>query len=95
MSHTPETKPGEQRYWLDDAKNVDKVVYGLYTVCAFLLAVDLLDIFGVLYDKHVHHDFESWFGFYGFFGLIGSVGLVLASKLLRKVVMRREDYYDQ
>ena len=95
MSHPKETPGAEKRYWLDDPKNVDKIVYGLYAVCALLLAVDLFDLFGVLYHKHTHYDFEHWFGFYGFYGLIGSVGLVLAAKLLRKVLMRDEDYYDR
>lgn len=95
MSHTPEKKPSEKRYWLDDPKNVDKIVYGLYAVCTLLVAVDLLDIFGVLYHKHTHYAFEHWLGFYGFYGLFGSVGLVLAAKQLRKLVMRDEDYYDQ
>lgn len=95
MRHTSEKPNSEKRYWLDEPKNVDRVVYALYTVCALLLAVDLLDIFGMLYHKHSQHDFETWFGFYGFFGLIGSVGLVLVAKQLRKVLMRDEDYYDQ
>ena len=38
---------------------------------------------------------EGWFGFYGFFGFIACVVLVLAAKELRRLVMRREDYYDE
>lgn len=86
--------PGEKRYWLDEPRNVDKVVYGLYAVCAALVAIDLLDLLGVLYHKHAHFPVEKLFGFYGFYGLVGSVLLVLASKQMRKVLMKDESYYD-
>lgn len=95
MSQSPPDRDAKTTYWLDDSKNVDKIVYGLYAVCGLLLAVDLLDLFGVLYHKHAHYRLEGWFGFYGFYGLFGSVGLVLAAKQLRKLLMRREDYYDE
>lgn len=81
-------REGERRYWLDDPKNVDKIVYTLYTVCALLLLADLF------YDRHAHFEFENLIGFYGLFGFIGSVTLVMLAKQLRKVVMRPEDYYD-
>ncbi len=79
----------EKRYWLDDSRNVDKIVYGLYAVCAVLVLLDRV------YHKHTHFNFEDWFGFYGFFGFVACVGLVLASKAMRLVVRRDEDYYDQ
>jgi len=87
----------ERKYWLDTPKNVDKVVYTLYGVCAAVGLFDifsfgLFDFFG--YKHHLHFDFEHWFGFYGWYGFIACVGLVLAAKQLRKVVMRKEDYYD-
>jgi len=78
---------GGKRYWLDDPRNVRKIVYALVVVCVLLV---LLDFF---YDKHAHFDAENWFGFYGFYGFVCCVGLVLAAKELRRLVMRREDYY--
>lgn len=85
-SHAP--PPGERRYWLDDPRNVDKICKALYVVCAALVLADLL------YHKHVHFGVDGWFGFYGVFGFVAFVVVVLAGKLLRKLVMRREDYYD-
>ena len=82
-------KDGERKYWLDDKKNVYKIVYGLCAVCAVLLLLDLIH-----YKHHLHFGFEYWFGFYGLYGFVACVGLVLAAKVLRKVVMRDEDYYD-
>lgn len=78
----------EKKYWLDESRNVTKIFYALCVVCVLLVLADLL------YHKHVHYFFESWLGFHGFFGLIGCVFLVLAAKQMRKVVMRKEDFYD-
>lgn len=89
MSDRRPRSGGERRYWLDDPKNVDKIVYGLYTLCALLFVSDLV------YHKHAHFAFENIFGFYGLFGFLGSVTLVLLAKQLRKVLMRPEDYYDE
>ena len=47
------------------------------------------------FDRHEEFFWEGWFGFYGFFGFIACVVLVLAAKELRRLVMRREDYYDE
>ena len=79
----------ERKYWLDDPRNVDKIVYGLYAICAL---VGLLDLFP--YKHHLHFDFEYWPGFYSIYGFVACFGLVLAAKQLRKIVMRDEDYYD-
>lgn len=79
----------ERKYWLDEKKNVKKVVYAVCAICA---VVGLLDLFP--YKHHLHFGFENWFGFYSIFGFVACVGLVLAAKQLRKIVMRDEDYYD-
>ncbi len=84
MSELPEhdSRRDEKRYWLDDKRNVDKIVVALVIVCAGLLGADLF------YHKHVHFAFEGWFGFFC------CVALVLAAKEMRKLVKRDEDYYD-
>jgi len=38
---------------------------------------------------------EGWFGFYGFYGLVACVVLVLLATQLRKILMRKESYYDR
>lgn len=76
-------------YWLDDPRNVDRLVYGLYAICVVLL---LADFFA---DRHGPFAVEHWFGFYGIFGFVACVGLVLAAKELRKAIMRPENYYDR
>ena len=81
--------PRERPYWLDDPRNVDRLVRGFYVACALLL---LLDVF---VPKHGPFALEHVFGFYAFFGFIACVALVLIAKQLRRVLMRREDYYDR
>ena len=79
---------GEKRYWLDDLRNVDKIVYALYATCGLLLVID------PFVHKHGPFAIEHWFGFYGIFGFVACVALVLAAKQLRRILMRSEDYYD-
>ena len=79
----------KRQYWLDKPKNVDKIVKSLYGFCILmLLAAD----FG--YHKHSHFEFEDFHGFYAWYGLIGSISLVLLAKLVRRVLLWDEDYYD-
>ena len=74
--------------WLDRPRNVTRLVYGLYALGAALLLADLF------YEKHVHFDFEAWFGFFAFFGFGAYVFIVLSAKVLRRLIKRPEDYYD-
>ena len=78
----------EKKYWLDDPRNVKKIVYTLYAVCTLLVGADSF------YHKHTHFYFENWFGIFGWFGFTACVGLVLAAKVMRKLLKREEDYYD-
>ena len=79
----------DRTYWLDDKKNVDKICYALYTVCAIVALADLFN-----YKHHLHFDFEYWKGFSSIYGFVSCVALVLAATQLRRVLMRDEDYYD-
>lgn len=79
----------EKTYWLDKPGNVDRLVYGFYVVCMLILLADLF------VPKHGKFLIEHAFGFYGIFGFVACVGLVLAAKVLRRIVMRPEDYYDR
>ena len=73
--------------WVDDKKNVDRIVYGLYTVCAGLFAADFL------YEKHVYFGIESIPGFYALYGFIMCAALVICAKGLRVFLKRPEDFY--
>jgi hypothetical protein len=88
--HEPTMAPVERKYWLDSRANVDKLVHYFYVVCALLLLID------VAVPKHGPFAIEHLWGFYGIFGFVACVALVLIAKeVLRRVVMRPEDYYDR
>jgi hypothetical protein len=74
--------------WLDQPANVNKLIGALVVICALLAAADLF------YHKHVHFGFEQWFGFHAWFGFGMCVALVLIAKELRKILQRKENYYD-
>ncbi|MBE0612556.1 MAG: hypothetical protein IH604_02700 [Burkholderiales bacterium] len=76
-------------YWLDRKENVTKVYWAVWIVCGVLLLID------PLIHKHEAFGFAEWFGFFGFFGFFACVGLVLAAKMLRKILKRAEDYYER
>lgn len=79
----------ERRYWLDETRNVDKIVYAVYAICGLLLVID------PLINKYGPFAIEHWFGFYGIYSFVACVALVLAARgVLRRLLMRPEDYYD-
>lgn len=75
--------------WVEQPKNIDRIVYTLYAVCAVVMALDLV------VERHEYLGFAGWFGFYAWYGFIACVGLVIAAKGLRRLVMRPEDYYEE
>lgn len=89
MTRKPQRKSTDERkYWLDEPRNVDKVVWAIYAICGLLLVID------PFVHKHGPFAIEHWFGFYGIYGFVACVGLVLAAKELRRILKRPEDYYD-
>jgi len=83
------SEKAEKKTWLDQPGTPKKIYRGLWALCILLVLAD----FG--YHKHAHFAAEEWFGFFGFYGFVSCVLLVLAAKELRKLIMRREDYYDR
>lgn len=83
MNQTP------RRYWLDEPRNVTRLYRGLWGIGILLVLLDLA------VHRHAEAGFDDLFGFYGLYGFIACVALVLAAKLLRRAVMRPEDYYDR
>ena len=83
-------EPKTKKYWLDSKKNVDKIWYALVCLCALSVLADFF------YHKHVAHPVEDLIvGMYGWYGFIGCVFLVLSAKLLRRILMRPENYYKE
>ena len=80
---------GERSYWLDQPENVNLLIKILIAVAVGVVLADLF------YHKHGHFGFQEWFAFDAVFGFVAYVGLVNSAKLLRKLVMRDESYYDE
>ena len=78
----------EKQYLFDKPKNVQRLLRGFYAVCVILFLVD----FAV--HRHIYHTWENLPAFYAIYGFVACVLLVLVAKEMRKVLMRKEDYYD-
>ena len=65
-----------------------RILAAFFALCAIVLLWDFL------VDRDVHHPLEEWKIMYPVFGFAGISLLILISKVLRRIVMRREDYYD-
>ena len=79
----------KERYFLDNPKNVKIIIMSFFGVCGILLIID------IFIHKHGHFSWEEKPEFFAVYGLVSSVVLVLAAKYgLRKIVKRKEEYYD-
>lgn len=58
-----------------------------YVLCALLVLLDFV------VHRHIYLDFEKIPTFYALYGFVACVVLVVLAKLMRKVVMRDENYY--
>ena len=80
-----------QHVW-DDPKNVKLLFRVFYALCIVLVVLD--PVLDLVIDRHRGHAWESLIAFYPLYGFLGIVVLVLVAKLMRRVLMRPEDYYD-
>lgn len=79
----------EKTHIFDNPKNVKLLLRIFYVCCGLLISIDLM------FHRHVIHPWEAFPGFYGLFGAISCLTLVVLSVLLRKIVMRDENYYQK
>ena len=79
----------DSKHIWDDRHNIVLLLRGFFSICVLLFAVDLV------VHKKAHMPWEAWPGFYAIFGFVACVLLVLLAKyVLRPVVKRDENYYD-
>ncbi len=79
----------ETEGFFEKPENIKKMIRVFYVLCGLLVAADFI------VHRHIYHDWERLPAFYAIYGFIGCVLLVLVAKEMRKVLMRREDYYDE
>ena len=76
-------------YLFDNKRNVRFVVRALIAACILLFGLDFI------LHRHAAHPWEEIPGFYAIYGFVACVLLVLLAKEMRKLLIRREDYYEQ
>lgn len=81
-------QPQEKQHLFDKAENVKRLLLALYVSCAVLFVLDFI------IHRHAYREWEALPGFYAVFGFVAFVVLVLVAKLMRKLLMRKEGYYD-
>ena len=62
---------------------------GFYAICILLVVADFI------LHRHIGLPWEEIPAFYAIYGFIACVVLVMIAKEMRKIVMRKEDYYDE
>lgn len=80
--------PDEKRYFFDKPQNVERLLRAFYAVCGLLF---ILDFF---VHRHIYTNWEKLPGFYALYGFVAFVVLIVVSRLLRRLLTRKENYYD-
>jgi hypothetical protein len=73
----------------DNPRNVKRLRMG------FFLALVMVLIAEAFVEMHGEFAIEHFYGFYAVYGFISYVLLIFVAKGLRKIIMRKEDYYDR
>ena len=79
---------GEKLLWVEDSENISKMIKGLAAFCGLLFVANLF--------IHLHGYFaiEAIPGFYGVYGFVAFAFIVIATKYLKLVIGREENYYE-
>ncbi|HED40731.1 MAG TPA: hypothetical protein ENJ13_09920 [Chromatiales bacterium] len=81
--------PNQKQHLFDKPENVKRLLRALYLICIGLVVADFV------IHRHVSLGWEEIPAFYAIYGFVACVILVVLAKAMRKVVMRKEDYYDE
>lgn len=88
MNEPEQKRQDDKQHLFDNPRNVSRLLNVFYAFCALLFILDFI------VHRHITHSWEDITGFFALFGFIAYVIMVMAAKLLRKTMMRKEDYYD-
>ena len=78
----------KKQYLFDKPENVKRLMWMFYALCGLLVIADFV------LHRHIGFEWEKIPAFYALYGFIACVVLVIVAKEMRKLVMRKEDYYD-
>jgi len=79
----------QKTYLFDKPENVKRLLTGFYAICTILVIADFV------VHRHIGFSWEELPAFYAIYGFAACVVLVVIAKKMRKLVMRKEDYYDE
>jgi hypothetical protein len=80
---------GPKPHWLTTPRSIRR----LWWLFAGILALTVVpDFFAVQY---AHFGVDGSFGFYAWYGFLTCAAMVVAAKLLGKLLKRSDDYYDR
>lgn len=83
----------KESHIFDKRENVKRLIRILFSICFVLFIMDFI-IHRHLSFKEGEFSVEEWPGFYAAYGFVACVLLVLVAKQMRKLLMRKEDYYE-
>ena len=72
---------------LERPEIIMNMIVGLAALCGLLLIGDLFHL------RHGKFEAEYLIGFYAFFGFLAFAFIIFATKVLKKLISRKEDYY--
>ena len=78
----------KEGHFFDKPQNVKRILMGFYIFLVLLIVVDLF------FPKHPFFPWEGYPSFYGVYGFVSYITIVFGSTILRKLLKRKEDYYD-
>jgi len=83
------SKTDNKKHLFDNPRNVERLLKGFYVICILLVVADFI------IHRHTTMEWEKIPAFYAIYGFIACVVLVVIAKWMRKVIMRKENYYDE
>ena len=73
--------------WLEDPKKAQILILIFVIFCVGLFFADFF------YERHPHFSADKVFGFYAIYGFLMFTFIIFASKALRMLVMKKENFY--
>lgn len=74
---------------LDNPRNVKRLLFIFYISLVVLLIIDFF------IHKHADFPWEGAVNFFAVYGFVSCVLLIFIAKLMRLIIKRKEDYYDE
>lgn len=86
-NHDDFTPLAKRFLWAESSSSVERVIFILSVTCAILFILDFI------VHRHTYAPGEGLPGFYAIVGFVAFTLIVLGAKLLRRLILRNEQYY--